>query len=58
MCFIFENFYVKSDYDKMNIVGVILVKITFKYIVTKKNMIVLYFTFKNILLFYFYFSDI
>ena len=35
MWFIFENFYIKSDYDRMNIVWMILIKITFGYVITK-----------------------
>ena len=35
--FMFENFYVKSEFDKMN-VAMILIKITFGCIITKKDL--------------------
>ena len=34
----FENFYIKCDYDKMNIIWIILVKIIFRYIIIKKDI--------------------
>ena len=34
----FENFYFKRDYDKMNIVWIILIKITFRRIITNKDI--------------------
>ena len=33
----FGNFYIKSDYDEMNIVRMMLIKITFGCIFTKKK---------------------
>ena len=36
--FMFGNFYIKNDYDKMKFVWEILIKITFEYTITKKAM--------------------
>ena len=50
----FENFYIKRDNDRMNIVWVILVKITFGCIITKKDIsYILYFLYYPFILFLF-----
>ena len=46
----FGNFYNKSDYDRMNIVWMTIIKITFRYKISKKDMSLYYifnFTLKN-----------
>ena len=36
--FMFGNFYIKSNYERMDIVWMIVIKITFEYKITKKDM--------------------
>ena len=34
----FENFYIKSDYIRMNIIWILMIKITYIYIIIKKDI--------------------
>ena len=34
----FENFYLKSEFDKINVIWIILIKITFDCIITEKDI--------------------
>ena len=38
----FENFYIKNGYEKMNIIWVIVIKITFECKITKNSMSLYY----------------